>query len=63
MDFSKRVSTGEAGKLLGVDASQVRRYISEGRLPATRTPGGHARVRLADVQRLRERRSTKNESV
>jgi excisionase family DNA binding protein len=46
------MSTGEAALLLGVHRTTVARYITEGRLPARRLPGGQFRVRREDVLKL-----------
>ena len=42
---------GEAAALAGVSISTLRRWADEGRIPSFRTPGGHRRFRIADVQR------------
>lgn len=55
MPHSDRLSTGQAATILAVTADTVLKWIKRGRLPATRTAGGHFRVRFADVQRLRSR--------
>ncbi len=49
------MSLGAAVEALGVSASTVRRRIAEGRLPASRTQGGHRRLRRSDVERERRR--------
>jgi excisionase family DNA binding protein len=38
------LSTGEAAKLCSVTSDTVLKWIHSGRLPATRTPGGHHRI-------------------
>ena len=50
------VSTGDAARLLGVSRSSARRWISEGRLEARRTPGGNVRIpwRALDLPAYRE---------
>jgi excisionase family DNA binding protein len=45
------VSPCVAARTLGVSTSTVRRWIAEGRLAASRTPGGHRRVSLAELRR------------
>jgi excisionase family DNA binding protein len=45
------VSPCVAARTLGVSTSTVRRWIAEGRLTASRTPGGHRRVSLAELRR------------
>jgi excisionase family DNA binding protein len=42
-----------AAQRLRVSPSAVRDAIRRGQLPAHRTPGGHRRVRVEDVERLR----------
>lgn len=41
---SELLSTGEVAKLCGVTPDAVLKWIKKGKLPATRTPGGHYRV-------------------
>lgn len=46
-------SVREVAERLGVHVSTIRRYESTGQLrPVFRTPGGHRRYRLADIQRI-----------
>ena len=49
------MSLGAAVEALGVSASTVRRRIAEGHLAASRTQGGHRRLRRSDVERERLR--------
>lgn len=51
------VSVGEAATFLGVSSPQtIRNYIQSGLFPeASRTAGGHRRIRLSDVLAARER--------
>ena len=39
----------QVGALLQVNPSSINKWIKDGRLPAFRTPGGHRRIRAADV--------------
>ena len=43
------LSTGEAAVLCSVMANTVLKWIHSGRLPATRTPGGHHRILKEDL--------------
>jgi excisionase family DNA binding protein len=46
------LTTTEAAKLIGISVRTAQLMIESGRLPSWKTPGGHRRVRLADVQAL-----------
>lgn len=48
----RMVTATEAARVLGVDASTVRRHVAAGRLEAQRTPGGHWRVSVRALERL-----------
>ena len=54
------MTTGAAARMLGLHRDTVKRWISAGKLPSWRTPGGHRRIDLADViaaqRTLHERR-------
>ena len=41
---SELLSTGEVARLCGVSRDAVLKWIKKGKLPATRTPGGHFRI-------------------
>jgi excisionase family DNA binding protein len=41
---SELLSTGEVARLCGVTRDAVLKWIKKGKLPATRTPGGHFRI-------------------
>jgi excisionase family DNA binding protein len=44
------LTTGQAAKLCAVTPDTVLKWIKKGRLPATRTAGGHYRVSLPDLE-------------
>ena len=46
------LSVRAAADLLGVHVDTVRRWTADGRLPETRTPGGHRRIAQSDVEAL-----------
>jgi excisionase family DNA binding protein len=43
------LTVGEAAARLHVSKQTIRRWITEGILKASRTPGGHYRIRAADA--------------
>jgi len=49
---SQWLTTGEAARLCAVERDTVLKWIKRGRLPASRTPGGHHRIARQDLQRL-----------
>ena len=51
MNESEWVSLRGAAELLGVHPATVRNWADKGEIPSRRTPGGHRRFRLADLQR------------
>lgn len=51
-DGSRWVTLGKACEILGVDESTLRRWADAGRLRVYRTPGGHRRFSLANLQEL-----------
>ena len=50
VDQQKYYSVSEAAKVLNVCVETIRRYIADGRLPALKLPGGHYRIRQADLK-------------
>lgn len=48
-----KVSIGQAAKALGVSISTLRRWEKEGKIQAERTPHGHRRYDLAQLQGLK----------
>jgi excisionase family DNA binding protein len=55
-DHPATITLADAAELLDVSTATVRRWSDAGRIPAIRTPGGHRRVRRADVEREASRR-------
>ena len=47
---SQLLTTGQAAKLCGVTSDAVLKWIKKGRLPATRTTGGHFRIARAALE-------------
>ena len=54
MSDSTLLSVRQAADLLGVHVDTIRRWTDEGRLPETRTPGGHRRIPREAAEALRE---------
>ncbi|MFC0254141.1 GAF domain-containing protein [Massilia consociata] len=55
------LTSREAAHLLGVAVSTTQIWMESGALQAWKTPGGHRRVRLSDVLRLRRQREADGE--
>ncbi len=51
-DSSRWVTLGKACEILGVDESTLRRWADQGRLRVYRTPGGHRRFSLGNLEDL-----------
>jgi excisionase family DNA binding protein len=48
--YADRLLTShQVGALLQVNPSSVKKWVDEGRIAAFRTPGGHRRIRVADL--------------
>lgn len=43
------LTSHEVGDLLQVNPSSVKKWVNDGRIVAFRTPGGHRRIRVADL--------------
>lgn len=43
------LTSHEVGELLQVNPSSVKKWVDDGRIAAFRTPGGHRRIRVADL--------------
>lgn len=52
---SKQLSTGQAAKICSVTPDTILKWIKKGRIPATRTVGGHYRIRKQDLPRTESR--------
>jgi len=52
VDQQKYYSVSEAAKVMNVCVETLRRYIANGRLPASRLPGGHYRIKQNDLKLL-----------
>lgn len=48
------LSIGETAEILGVSVKTVRRWSDSGKLKSVRSPSGHRRFNLADVQEVRD---------
>lgn len=57
MSESEWVSLRRAAELLGVHPATVRNWADKGDIPSRRTPGGHRRFRLADLERQMHQQS------
>jgi|SRR5579871_1307654 len=49
IDADRLLTSHEVGALLQVNPSSINKWVNEGRLAAFRTPGGHRRIRAADL--------------
>jgi excisionase family DNA binding protein len=49
LDSERLLTSHEVGDLLQVNPSSVKKWVNEGRIAAFRTPGGHRRIRVADL--------------
>ena len=49
IDKEQLLTSSEVGALLQVNPSSVNKWVSQGRITAFRTPGGHRRIRAADL--------------
>jgi excisionase family DNA binding protein len=49
------LTSHEVGELLQVNPSSVKNWVDEGRIAAFRTPGGHRRIRVADLVEFLDR--------
>jgi len=49
LDAERLLTSHEVGALLQVNPSSVKKWVNDGRIAAHRTPGGHRRIRVADL--------------
>lgn len=49
IDADRLLTSHEVGDLLQVNPSSVKKWVNDGRIAAFRTPGGHRRIRAADL--------------
>src|SRR6478735_5151113 len=49
IDPEQLLTSSEVGELLQVNPSSVKKWVNDGRILAFRTPGGHRRIRAADL--------------
>ena len=49
IDRDQLLTSTEVGNLLQVNPSSVKKWVNEGHIVAFRTPGGHRRIRAADL--------------
>lgn len=49
IDADSLLTSYQVGSLLQVNPSSVNKWVKDGRIPAFRTPGGHRRIRAADL--------------
>src|SRR5437773_3543518 len=49
IDADQLLTSHQVGALLQVNPSSVKKWVNEGRIAAFRTPGGHRRIRVADL--------------
>lgn len=46
------LTTGEVAKMIRVDRATVTRWCVTGMMPSIRTPGGHRRIALSEVNKM-----------
>lgn len=51
------MTTADVARELGITTRQVRNLASEGKIPCTRTDGGHRRFAVSDVSALKKSRA------
>jgi len=54
------VNTKEAADLLGVTPQTIKNYIYAGKLTSYRTPGGHHRLKVSDLEELAPRKNDRS---
>ena len=57
IDNDPILTTRAAAELLGVAVSTAQQWVESGAIPSWKTPGGHRRVRLSDVEHVIEQKT------
>ena len=50
--MTELLTAPEAARLLGVNATTIKRWVDQGRLPCAVTPGGHRRFERREIERF-----------
>ena len=50
--MTEQYPISKAAKILGVHIKTIQRWSLEGKLKVTRTPGGHRRIPITEIERL-----------
>jgi excisionase family DNA binding protein len=57
MELEPMFSISAAAKLIGVHPHTVRDWDAKGIIECSRTPGGHRRISMSEIRRMREERT------
>ena len=60
MPAGQWMTVRQAAQLLGVSEPTLRKWTDAGRIATFRTPGGHRRYLLAEIERFRASRAEEN---
>ncbi len=63
MPLTHHLSPVQVAEILRVHQSTVKRWVDDGTIPASKTPGGHRKIALADLLRLVRERKLPSVSV